>query len=124
MAFSFDTTLSILNNAVNELSRAARDLGDSQADSELSDRLSSALAELSACVDEFTAERDRRAAGGTTADKSQDVTLRANRQTVPEPGSDLPPDPPAASAPAKPTSTSAAPATTATTAKPKANDDK
>jgi len=91
MPFSFETTIAIINNAANELSRAARDLGDERPDSDLTDKLRGALETMGECVNELTAERDRVAAVGTSGDNA--IVLRDVRRDpngMASPGADLP----------------------------------
>ena len=91
MPFSFDQTIAIINNAANELSRAARDLGDEQPESEITQRLRDTLDEMTYCVSELTAMRDQAAARGTSG---ADVVVLRDVQRDPNgmasPGADLP----------------------------------
>jgi hypothetical protein len=92
MPFSFDTTIAIVNNAANELSRAARDLGDEQPESAITAKLRSALETMTTCIAELTAERNNVAARGTSG---ADVVILRDVQRDPNgmasPGADLPP---------------------------------
>lgn len=83
MPFSYEQTINLLNNAANELTRAARDFGDNRPDNELTARLHGAARYLGDVLKDLEAERDFVANGPqvTTASRvaaavETDVTLR------------------------------------------------
>lgn len=89
MPFSFDTTIAIAQNAANELTRAARDLGDEMPDHAISTTIADALETLNAAVTELTALREFVAAGGTSADFPTKLDVKRRADGMAEPGADM-----------------------------------
>lgn len=92
MAFSYEQTIAVMNNAVNELTRAARDFGDERPeDDPIAVELRELVQHVGEMMTKLTAERDLVADRGTSEHATVIRDVKRDPDGMASPGHDLPP---------------------------------
>jgi hypothetical protein len=92
MPFSYEQTIAVMNNAVNELTRAARDFGDERPDDDpIAVELRELVQHVGEMMTKLTAERDLVAGRGTSEHATVIRDVKRDPDGMASPGHDLPP---------------------------------